>query len=266
MLDASRFITILVLAVAAWLSNGPGLAATEVDLALVLAVDVSFSMEPDEQALQRQGFVEAFQSPEVHQAIRQGMLGRIAVIYVEWSGAFDQEIIVPWTVIERPAEGLAFAERLSQTPPHRRSYTSLSGAIDFSIRQLGQSGVQPFRQIIDISGDGANNQGRTVTLARDEALARGITINGLPIMLKRLDSLWDIDNLDLYFRDCVISGPGAFLVPVREKTQLVEAIGAKIIREVTDQSQPYSLVQPAQAAPPTDCLAGEKRVHQPTGR
>jgi hypothetical protein len=266
MLSASRFITVLMLAVATWLSNGKPLAAVEVDLALVLAVDVSFSMESDEQDLQRQGFVEAFRSPEVHQAIHQGMLGRIAVIYVEWSGAFDQQIIVPWTVVEQPTDGLAFAERLLQSPIHRMSYTSLSGAIDFGIRQLDQSGFQTVRQIIDISGDGANNQGRTVTLARDEALARGITINGLPIMLKRLDSAWDIDNLDLYFRDCVIGGPGAFLVPVREKTQFVEAIRAKIIREITDQSPPHSLVQPAQAASPTDCLAGERRAHQPTGR
>jgi hypothetical protein len=266
MLSASRFITVRILAGATWLSKGEPLAATEVDLALVLAVDVSFSMEPDEQDLQRQGFVEAFRSPEVHQAIRQGMLGRIAVIYVEWSGAFDQQIIVPWIVIEQPTDGLAFAERLSQSPTHRMSYTSLSGAINFGIRQLGQSGLQAVRQIIDISGDGANNQGRTVTLARDEALARGITINGLPITLKRLDSAWDIDNLDLYFRDCVIGGPGAFLVPVREKTQFVEAIRAKIIREITDQSPPHSLVQPAQVASPTDCLAGERRAHQPTGR
>src|SRR6185436_15981045 len=101
---------------------------------------------------------------------------------------------------------------------------------------------QPVRQVNDISGDGANSQGRTVTLARDEALARGITINGLPIMLKRLDSIWDIDNLDLYFRDCVIGGPGAFLVPVREKTQFVEAIKAKLVREITGQSLPRALV------------------------
>jgi hypothetical protein len=266
MLIASRFMTVPMLAVATWLSNGKPLAATEVDLALVLAVDVSFSMEPDEQDLQRHGFAEAFRSPEVHQAIHQGMLGRIAVIYVEWSGAFDQQIIVPWMVIEQPTDGLAFAERLSQSPTHRMSYTSLSGAIDFGIRQLGQSGLQPVRQIIDISGDGANNQGRTVTLARDEALARGITINGLPIMLKRLDSAWDIDNLDRYFRDCVIGGPGAFLVPVREKTQFVEAIRAKIIREITNQSPAHSLVQPAQATSQTDCLAGERRAHPLTGR
>jgi Protein of unknown function (DUF1194) len=147
MLNASRFMIVLMLAVATWLSNGKPVAATEVDLALVLAVDVSFSMEPDEQDLQRQGFVEAFRSPEVHQAIRQDMLGRIAVIYVEWSGAFDQQIIVPWTVVEQPADGMAFAERLSQSPIQRMSYTSLSGAIDFGTRQLGQSGLQAVRQI-----------------------------------------------------------------------------------------------------------------------
>jgi hypothetical protein len=267
MLNLPRLMPALILAGGILLMNGRTvLAGTRVDLALVLAVDVSFSMEPDEQDLQRAGFVEAFQSPEVHQAIRQGVLGRIAVVYVEWSGAFDQQIIVPWTVIEQPADALAFAERLLQSPLHRMSYTSISGVIDFGVRQLRQADLHADRQVIDISGDGANNSGRTVTLARDEALARGITINGLPIMLKRLDSLWDIEDLDLYFRDCVIGGPGAFLVPVREKTQFIEAIKAKIIREITDQIQPRLLVQPAQAVSSANCLAGELRRHQPTAR
>jgi hypothetical protein len=256
----------LMLAGGLLLCNGAASAETRVDLALVLAVDVSFSMEGDEQDLQRHGFIEAFQSQEVHQAILQGMLGRIAVVYVEWSGAFDQQIIVPWTVIERPTDGLAFATRLLQSPIHRMGYTSISGVIDFGVRQLRQSGLQADRQVIDISGDGANNTGRTVTLARDAALAHGFTINGLPIMLKRPDSIWDIEDLDLYFRDCVIGGPGAFLVPVREKAQFVEAIKAKIIREITDRSNPRSLIQPAHAALPTNCLAGELRRHQPTAR
>jgi hypothetical protein len=233
---------------------------------LVLAVDVSFSMEPDEQDLQRRGFVQAFQSPEVHRAIRQGVQGRIAVVYVEWSGAFDQQIIVPWTVIEQPDDGLAFAERLLQGPAHRMGYTSISGAIDFGVRQLRERGLQADRQVIDVSGDGANNSGRTVPLARDEALARGITINGLPIMLRRSGSIWDIEDLDRYFGDCVIGGPGAFLVPVREKTQFIEAIRAKIIREITGRFQPRPLVQSAQASPSTNCLAGELRRHQPTAR
>ena len=267
MIRIGRCLACLLIAAGMMISGAwSAQAQTEVDLALVLAVDVSLSMEPDEQDLQRQGFIEAFRSPEVHDAIRKGMLGRIAVVYVEWAGAAYQEVIVPWTVVEQPEDALGFAARLAQSPTHRIGYTSISGAIDFSLWKLRTSGFQAARRVIDISGDGANNQGRMVTLARDEALAQGITINGLPIMLKRLDSLWDIDNLDLYFRDCVIAGPGAFLVPVREKTQFVEAIRAKIIREITDQSPPHSLVQPAQAASPTDCLAGERRAHQPTGR
>ena len=145
-------------------------------------------------------------------------------------------------------------------------YTSISGAIDFGVRQLRQSGLQADRQVIDVSGDGANDSGRTVTLARDEALARGITINGLPIMLKWPDGTWDIEDLDLYFRDCVIGGPGAFLVPVREKRQFVEAIKAKLVREVTGQSPPRALVQHAQTDSSTNCLAGELRRHQPPAK
>jgi hypothetical protein len=129
MLNLPHLMTALLLAggMSLW-SGAAAPAETRVDLALVLAVDVSFSMEPEEQDLQRQGFAEAFQSPEVHQAIRQGVLGRIVVVYVEWSGAFDQQIIVPWTVIEQPADALAFAERLLHSPVHRMSYTSISGA------------------------------------------------------------------------------------------------------------------------------------------
>jgi len=240
-------------------------AETEVDLALVLAVDVSLSMEPDEQELQRQGFVEAFRSPEVHEAIRTGMLGRIAVTYVEWAGAGYQEVVVPWTVIEHPADGHAFAERLAQRPTQRHGYTSVSGAIDFSLTQLRESGVAPARQVIDISGDGANNQGRIVTAARDEAVAQGITINGLPIMLKRPDGAWDIENLDLYFRDCVIGGPGAFMIPVREKAQFAEAIRTKVVREIADRPEIRSLVQPAEANERANCLVGELRRQRRMG-
>jgi hypothetical protein len=240
-------------------------AETEVDLALVLAVDVSLSMEPDEQELQRQGFIEAFRSPDVHQAIQKGMLGRIAVVYLEWAGAGYQQVVVPWTVIEQPSDSRAFAARLAESSIQRFGYTSISGTIDFSLTQLRQSGVTPERQVIDISGDGANNQGRIVTAARDEAVAQGVTINGLPIMLKRPDGLWDIDSLDLYFRDCVIGGPGAFMIPVREKAQFAEAIRTKVVREITEGPQLQSLVQPAQAEARTNCLAGELRRQQRSG-
>jgi hypothetical protein len=191
--------------------------ALEVDLALVLAVDISRSMDPDEQDLQRKGFVEAFRSPAVHEAIRQGMLGRVSVVYMEWSGANQQQVVVPWTVVGDAEEAVMFADRLEQAPISRIMSTSISGAIDFSVTLLDQTGVEPLRKVIDVSGDGPNNQGRLVTLARDEAVAQGITINGLPIMLKRPSGMGDMEHLDVYFRDCVIGGAGAFVVPVRER-------------------------------------------------
>src|SRR3712207_3338759 len=157
---------------------------TEVDLALVLAVDVSTSMDPDEQDLQRQGYVEAFRSPTVHQAIRTGMLGRIAVTYVEWGGARRlrfQNVVVPWTVLETPKDSIAFADRLARAPIHRVAGTSISEAIEFSLALVATGHFLAGREVIDISGDGSNNQGGLVTEARDRAVARGVTINGLPI-------------------------------------------------------------------------------------
>lgn len=227
----------------------------EVDLALVLAVDVSNSMDPEEQELQRDGFVEAFRSPLVQEAIKAGMLGRIAVTYVEWASSSRQTVVVPWRVIDDPASAAAFAARLSEAPTQRAPRTSISGAIDFGARLLRESGVDAARRVIDISGDGANNEGRPVTQARDEALSRGITINGLPIMLNRARGYWDVENLDAYYRDCVIGGSGAFMVPVRERQQFAQAIKTKIIREIAGRDA-GSLVVPAQASPPEACAGG----------
>jgi hypothetical protein len=266
MLGPWRCIAALLLAGGVCVSGAQDARSeTEVDLALVLAVDVSLSMEPDEQELQRQGFVEAFRSPEVHEAIRKGMLGRIAVVYVEWAGAGYQQVVVPWTVIEQAGESRAFAARLAESSIQRFGYTSISGAIDFSLNQLRQSGITPVRQVIDISGDGANNQGRIVTAARDEAVAQGVTINGLPLMLNRPGGAWDIENLDLYFRDCVIGGPGAFMIPVREKAQFAEAIRTKVVREIAETPERPSFVQPAQAQARANCMAGELRRQQRSG-
>src|SRR5215207_3441013 len=226
---------------------------TEVDLALVLAVDVSRSMDRDEQELQREGFVEAFRSPQVHEAIRSGMLGRISVTYMEWSGAGDQKVVVPWTVIEGPESAVEFAARLAQGPIGRIFQSSISGAIDFSVDLLTQSGLEPVRRVIDISGDGPNSSGRAVTLARDDAAAKGVTINGLPIMLKRPSGPGEIESLDLYYRDCVIGGQGAFLVAVRELPQFAEAIRTKIIREIAGREPQQPVVQPAQAETVVNC-------------
>ena len=226
-------------------TRSPSLTPTGVDLALVLAVDVSPSMDVEELTLQRQGFIEAFRSPEVHKAVRKGSAGRIVVMYVEWAGSSQQQVVIPWTVIEHPADGLAFAARLAGGSMRRGRHTSISAVIDFGVRQLHESAVRATRQAIDISGDGANNQGRMVTVARDEALAHDITVNGLPIMLKRPAGTWETAELDLYFRDCVIGGPGAFLIPVREPSQFAEAIKLKIVREIADRPQARGLVQPA---------------------
>jgi hypothetical protein len=134
--------------------------------------------------------------------------------------------------------------------------TSISGAIDFSISLLADKGFEAIRQVIDISGDGPNNEGRAVTHARDEAVAKGVTINGLPIMLKGPQGIWDIENLDLYFRDCVIGGPGAFTVPVRERHQFTAAIKTKVIREVSEKVRSEPNLQPAQAEVRANCFAG----------
>jgi hypothetical protein len=231
--------------------------SADVDIALVLAVDISNSMDPDEQALQREGFVAAFRSPLVHQVIRSGILGRIAVSYVEWAGSTNQQIIVPWTEMEGAEDAIAFAEHLARAPIRRAPRTSISGAIDFSVRLLQERQGNAMRQVIDISGDGANNQGRKVTEARDEAVAKGFTINGLPLLLKRRTaSAFDVENLDEHYRDCVIGGPGSFMLPVQDRSQFAEAIKAKIIREIAGR-EPAARLIPAQVRARTNCSAVE---------
>jgi hypothetical protein len=234
----------------------PASAQTGVDLALVVAVDISYSMDPDEQTLQREGFADAFRSPVVHDAIRRGMIGKIAVVYMEWAGAYDQKVVVPWTVLEEPESLMAFADKIAAGPLRRAQRTSVSGAIDFGVKLLEESGFEATRQVIDVSGDGPNNQGRLVMPARDEAIAKGITINGLPIMLRKPGYL-DIADLDVYYRDCVIGGQGSFMVPARDRDQFQQAIKTKIILEVAGVTPPQPLVHYAGAPLSANCLIGE---------
>jgi hypothetical protein len=247
-----RFVTCLLASLI--IPHTPAAALIEVDVALVLAVDISNSMDPEEQALQREGFVAAFRSPVVHDAIRKGALGRIAVTYMEWAGSVTQQVVVPWIIIEDSGAASQLADQLAAAPI-RRAPRSISAAIDYSVLLLEGSGVEAARRVIDISGDGANNQGRPVTNARNEALDRGIVINGLPILLKR-GGYWDIEHLDLYYRDCVIGGLGAFMVPIRERQQFVEAVRTKLVREISE-SRPEALIQPAQSEQRVNCFAGE---------
>ncbi|MGY2047087.1 DUF1194 domain-containing protein [Methylobacterium sp. JK268] len=242
------------------LCEGAGRGAegpVEVDVALVLAVDVSLSMTAEEQILQRGGYVEAFRSRDVHGAIAQGQVGRIAVTYVEWAGVGNQRVVVPWTLIGSADEALAFAAELDRRPPRRSTWTSIASALDFAVGLLGNTGFAPLRRVIDVSGDGPNNQGRAVTAARDDAVARGIVINGLPLMIREPSGPWDIRDLDVYYRDCVIGGTGSFMIPVRDRAQFAEAIRAKIVREVAERGA-RPLLNKAQARTPTNCLVGDR--------
>src|SRR5262245_30528021 len=239
-------------------------ASGEVDLALVLAVDISYSMDEDEQRLQRGGYMDALRSPQVVEAIRRGAIGRIAVIYMEWAGSMTQQVIVPWQIIDGQESAEAFVAKLDEVPIRRAYRTSISGGIDYSVKLLDEAPVTATRRVIDVSGDGANNQGRAVTAARDEAVAKGITINGLPIMLKKAGYM-DVTDLDVYYRDCVIGGRGSFLVPVRERVQFNEAIRNKLFLEVAENLPHDSLLKPAQASPTVSCMAGERQWNDRMG-
>jgi len=240
---------------ARFVDNGPN--AVPVDLELVLAVDVSYSMDPDEQALQREGYVKALSSKEFLQALRQGPNGKIAVTYIEWSSQYDQKIVMPWRLIADPESADAVASELASAPYQRRSRTSISGGLQFAKSLFDNNGYHGLRRVIDVSGDGANNSGPPVTQVRDEVVASGITINGLPLMLKRANpGTMDIQNLDVYYEDCVIGGPGAFVIPVRERAQFVEATREKLVLEVAGRAP--RLVPVASKQSRISCLIGEQ--------
>lgn len=238
-----------------------------VDLELVLAVDISYSMDAEEQEVQRDGYASAIVSRPVLDAIAQGALGRIAVAYVEWAGADEQRTVVPWTVIDGAESAKRFAEKLAAAPQRRAYRTSISGALIHSAKMFESSGFESPRRVIDISGDGPNNQGETVENVRDELLERGVVINGLPLMLKRPSfSMMDFGELDVYFRDCVIGGPGAFMVPVRGVGQFPEAVRTKLLMEIAGLEPgapgippPEAGAVPVAAEPEAaDCTAGEQ--------
>jgi hypothetical protein len=233
--------------------------AVPVDVELVLAVDVSYSMDPEEQALQREGYVQALTSREFLSALREGANGKIAVTYFEWAGANDQKIVVPWRVIDGPESADAFAADIAKAPYRRASRTSISGALQFGRALFDNSGYRGLRRVIDVSGDGANNAGALVALTRDETVAAGVTINGLPVMLKRASLGYvDADELDVYYEDCVIGGAGAFVIPIRDRSEFVKATRTKLILEVAGR-EPDMRVIPANADKPrVSCTIGEK--------
>ena len=230
-----------------------------VDVELVLAVDISYSMDPDEQALQREGYIQALTSREFLMAVREGGHGKIAVTYFEWAGPATQKLIMPWRVIEGPESADAVASEIARAPISRASRTSISSALKYARGLFDNSGYRGSRRVIDVSGDGANNSGPLVAPTRDEIINEGITINGLPLVLKRLNyATMDIEQLDMYYEDCVIGGPGAFVIPIREREKFIEATRTKLILEIAGR-QPEAKVIPASADKPrVSCTIGEK--------
>ncbi|HYE00285.1 MAG TPA: DUF1194 domain-containing protein [Alphaproteobacteria bacterium] len=230
-------------------------AELPVDLELVLAVDVSDSVDAEEAALQRRGYVEAFRNPDVVEAIRSGPLGRIALTYVEWAGPEHQRVLIGWRLVGDGDSAAALAAELAAAPRARSSATSISAAIAFAAGQFDGNGYDGARRVIDISGDGDNNTGPPVTEARDAAVALGITINGLPILSEGAMP-WDVpaEGLDVYYDREVIGGPGAFTVAARNFGDFEAAVLGKLVREI--------------AAAPLPRLAGawDHPRHRPAAR
>lgn len=236
----------------------PSSDANKVDLELILAVDISYSMDEDELRLQREGYVSAIRSRQVIEAIKQGVYGRIAVAYVEWAGAEQQTMLIDWQIIDGPQSAQTFADKLVESTPNRAYRTSISAAIDFSSRQFAGNKYQGTRRVIDVSGDGPNNQGNVVTYIRDLVVAMGIGINGLPLALKAPNSgSIDIQNLEDYYRECVIGGPGAFVISVSGKEGFAEAIRTKLVLEISSLEPPARVIR-AQSRKPVNCQMGEK--------
>jgi len=232
-----------------------------VDVELVLAVDVSYSMDMDELAIQREGYAQAIVSKEFLQALKSGPNGKIAVTYFEWAASSDQKIIIPWRVIDGPETADAVANEIMKTPIRRASRTSISGAINFAMPLFDENPHRGLRRVIDISGDGPNNNGTPVVVARDAAVEKGVVINGLPIMVKEPSySTMDIDNLDIYYEDCVIGGPGSFVVTIKEREKFKEAIRTKLLLEVAGRTpeRPVVPVAAREKEPRVNCMIGEK--------
>lgn len=204
-----------------------------VDVLLVLAVDVSRSIDEDEARLQREGYRNAVSDPRVLEVIRRGMIGAIGLAYIEWAGFEFQRLVLPWTRISRQREADAWSSALAEAPRSSLSWTSISGGIDFARRTLAEAPFEGTRRVIDVSGDGVNNSGRPAEAARDEAVAQGIIINGLPIINDRPSfGRMPAIPLDQYFQQSVIGGPGAFMIVAEDFDAFGTAVRRKLIREI----------------------------------
>ncbi|BAT57879.1 hypothetical protein GJW-30_1_00389 [Variibacter gotjawalensis] len=220
----------------------------DVDLLLVLAADVSRSVDGPKFQLQRDGYAAALSDPRVLDAIKSGRRGKIAVCFVEWSGSSAQKVVIDWSIVKDEASARIFGDKLAELPRSFAERTSISAAIDYSVEQLKRAPFKAERHTIDVSGDGTNNSGRDVRGARDEAVAQGITINGLVILSER-PLAWNPEHthpeggLGKYYRDNVMGGPGAFVVEAENFAAFGKALINKLVAEIALLDAPTSVIR-----------------------
>jgi hypothetical protein len=216
-------------------------AGQKVDLALVIATDVSYSVDENEARFQREGAIAAFHNADVVKAIQSGSLGRIAVTYLDFSSYQSNRVLVGWTIVSDKASADAFADALAAKPRTLGVQTSISSGLELAERLLDTSGIEASKRVIDVSGDGPNNDGHLVEKVRDEIVAKGIVINGLPIMTPADQfDVYYLPDLDKYYAGCVIGGPGAFIQVAHGFEDLERALRRKLILEISDAGTPQN--------------------------
>lgn len=235
---------------------GPLTAAANdtVDVQLVLAIDVSRSIEAEEYEIQQEGYASALVDPAVVGAMLSGPYGRVAVVVVEWAGQNQQRIIAPWQVLATASDAVRLSESLGVERPRFWRRTSISSMLLYGASLIENSGFASTRRVIDISGDGPNNEGPPVLQARQQVLARGITVNGLPLLTRGVSmNMFDMDQLDEYYHQCVVGGPGSFVIPVTRWEEFAETVRRKLVLELAGIAPPARL----QRVAAVDCTAGE---------
>ncbi|MSP94048.1 MAG: DUF1194 domain-containing protein [Alphaproteobacteria bacterium] len=216
------------------IAAAPASDPNEVDISLVIATDVSYSVDENENRFQREGAIAAFRSPELIQAIKSGSLGRIAVTYLDFSSYASNRVVVNWQIVHDKESAEAFADILAGARRTHGVQTSISSGIEIGAKLLEASPYKAARRVIDVSGDGPNNDGRLVDGVRDEVIAKGIVINGLPIVTEQDKfDVYYLEDLDRYYAGCVIGGPGAFLQVANGFEDLARAVRRKLILEIS---------------------------------
>jgi hypothetical protein len=244
-----------VATLAGWLMGNSAFSAPageKVDLALVIATDVSYSVDENEARFQREGAIAAFRNADVVKAIQSGSLGRIAVTYLDFSSYQSNRVLVGWSIISDKASADAFADALTAKPRTLGVQTSISSGLELAERLLETSGIEASKRVIDVSGDGPNNEGHLVEKVRDEIVAKGIVINGLPIMTPADQfDVYYLPDLDKYYAGCVIGGPGSFIQIAHGFEDLARALRRKLILEISDAGEPRNplLIKVAAGAP-----------------